>query len=209
LALLAEGSEAGLDRLSRDEVAIASIHFHAENANDDAEANLAAVRSRHGLHDVVVIAFARRSQGLLVAPGNPHAIANIADAVAKGARFAMRQSGAGAQMLLRQILGREGMSVDRLPKIAGPYATGQELALAVRAGRADCGVASQSVAAAHGLDFLPLAWEWFDLAMRQRTYFEGCPQILVDAMRGSGFAARASEFGGYDVSETGRVRLNM
>jgi DnaK suppressor protein len=49
--------------------------------------------------------------------------------------------------------------------------TGADLAQAVRAGHADCGVASRAVAAAAGLAFLPLAWERCDLAMRQRDYF--------------------------------------
>jgi excisionase family DNA binding protein len=209
LALLTEGSEAGLDRLARDEVAIASIHCHGPRAEDDDGANLAAARSRQEFHDVVIVAFARRSQGLLVAPGNPLGIAGLGDAASKQARFATRQPGAGAQMLLRQLLARDGIAADRLKTTASPYATGQELAFAIRAGRADCGIASQSVASAHGLEFLPLVWERFDLALRRRTYFDAGPQVLFAAMRAPAFAQRAAEFGGYDIAGSGDVRLNM
>jgi molybdate-binding protein len=208
LALLSEGSESGLARLSRDEIAMASVHFHGDDAKDDHDANPTAVRSQQGLHDAVVIAFARRSQGLLLAQGNPLAITDVANAVAKDACFGMRQPGAGAHMLLRQVLARAGLTPERLPRISGPYATGQELALAIRAGRADCGIASQSVAASHGLEFQPLAWERFDLALRRRTYFEPGPQILFSAMRAPSFASRAVEFGGYDVADAGTVRFN-
>ncbi|MGV3632852.1 MAG: substrate-binding domain-containing protein [Pseudorhodoplanes sp.] len=37
--------------------------------------------------------------------------------------------------------------------------------------RADCGLASRSVVHAAGLGFVSLAWERFDLVVRQRDYF--------------------------------------
>ena len=49
--------------------------------------------------------------------------------------------------------------------------TGADIAQAVRSGRADCGIATRAVAQAAGLDFVPLTWERFDLALRQRDYF--------------------------------------
>src|SRR5688572_254831 len=70
LASLPEGSEAGLRRLARNEVAAAAIHLHRIGAGDDT-ANAETVAHTPGLHDAVVICFARREQGLLVLPGNP------------------------------------------------------------------------------------------------------------------------------------------
>jgi putative molybdopterin biosynthesis protein len=70
LASLPEGSEAGLRRLARGEITAAAIHVH-RLAGDDEAANLDAVADAPGLHDVVVIACARREQGLVLAPGNP------------------------------------------------------------------------------------------------------------------------------------------
>ena len=63
------------------------------------------------------------------------------------------------------------------------------------------------MAKAAGLDFLPLAWERFDLVMRQRDYFMKGPQALFDFMRQASFRDRANELGGYDVSGAGAVRL--
>jgi excisionase family DNA binding protein len=206
LALLAEGSQAGLDRLLRGEVAIAAIHLHA--TPDDEGANLAAVRAQAGLHDAVVIGFARREQGLLVAPGNPLQLAGIVSAVERRARFARRQRGAGAQLLLESLSAREGVPAQGLTLAEGICATGQDLALAIRTGRADCGIASRAIASAFGLDFLPLVWEHVDLAMRRRSYFEPPTQALLAWMRGPAMAARARELGGYDLSQSGAVRLN-
>jgi excisionase family DNA binding protein len=206
LALLAEGSQAGLDRLVRGEVAIAAIHLHA--TPDDDEANPAAIRAEPGLFDAVVIGFARREQGLLVLPGNPLGIIGLASAVAKRARFARRQKGAGAQLLLNSLIEREAVPEQAMVLADGICATGQDLALAIRTGRADCGIASRAIASAFGLDFLPLVWEHVDLAMRRRTYFEPATQMLLAWMRGDAMRARALELGGYDLSRSGAVRLN-
>lgn len=206
LALLAEGSQAGLDRLLRGEVAIAAIHLHA--TPDDDAANLVAVGAQASLHDAVVIGFARREQGLLVAPGNPLGLAGIASAVERRARFARRQQGAGAQLLLASLLEREAVPLAKMIVADGVCATGQDLALAVRTGRADCGIASRAIATAFGLDFLPLVWEHVDLAMRRRSYFEPATQALLAWMREPQMAARAKELGGYDLAASGAVRLN-
>jgi len=206
LALLAEGSQAGLDRLLRGEVAIAAIHLHA--TPDDDAANLAAVSAQASLHDAVVIGFARREQGLLVAPGNPLGLIGVASAVERRARFARRQQGAGAQLLLASLLEREAVPLSAMIMAEGVCATGQDLALAVRTGRADCGIASRAIATAFGLEFLPLVWEHVDLAMRRRSYFEPATQALLGWMRGPQMAARARELGGYDLEGSGAVRLN-
>ena len=85
--------------------------------------------------------------------------------------------------------------------------TGPDIAQAVRAGRADCGIATRSVALAAGLGFVPLTVERFDLALRRRDYFGPGPQALFAFMRTSTFSERAAELSGYDVSDTGMVRL--
>jgi molybdate-binding protein len=84
--------------------------------------------------------------------------------------------------------------------------TGPDVAQAIRAGRADCGIATRSVASAAGLDFKPLLWEHFDLLMRQRDYFREPLQSLVSIMTSPLAAARASEMGGYELSGAGLVR---
>jgi putative molybdopterin biosynthesis protein len=206
LASLPEGSEEGLRRLSRGEVMIAAIHLHRLDG-DDETANTDAVSNAAGLHDAVVIAFARREQGIVAASGNPLDLSDMVTIATSRARMAQRPAGAGAQLLLLTLLSRAGIALDDL-KLAKPaFPTGPDIAQAIRAGRVDCGIATRSVAKSAGLDFLPLAWERFDLVMRQRDYFMKGPQALFGFMRGAEFGERAAELGGYDVGETGSVRL--
>lgn len=206
LASLPEGSENGLRRLGRGEVMMAAIHLH-RMSGDDESANPDTVAVAPGLHDAVVIAFVRREQGLLVAPGNPLELTDIAAVISRKARLAQRQAGAGAQLLLFSLLARAGLPADSLPRAAAEYATGPDLAQAVRSGRADCGVAPRAVAVATGLDFVPLVWERFDLVLRQRDYFRAGPQALFGFMRTAAFGDRARELGGYDAAESGAVRF--
>ena len=110
LASLPEGSEAGLRRLARGEVTAAAIHLHRLDGDDEG-ANLDAVAGTSGLHDVVVIALARREQGLVVAAGNPLQLRDVANIAAKRARLALRPQGAGAQLLLLALLARAGLGV--------------------------------------------------------------------------------------------------
>lgn len=206
LASLPEGSESGLRRLARSEVAIAAIHLHRLNG-DDADANTDAVASAPGLHDAVLIAFAQREQGLLVKAGNPLRLSDMASVAAKKAQMAQRPAGAGAQLLLLSLLSRSSLTPADIAMVRDACPTGNDVAQAIRAGRADCGIATRAVAAASGTDFVPLMWERFDLVLRQRDYFRPQPQKLFAFMRSPAFAARAQEMGGYDVSETGEVRL--
>ena len=206
LASLPEGSEAGLRRLVRGEVLAAAIHLHRLDGDDEA-ANTEAVAHAPGLHDAVLIAFARREQGLVVAPGNPMGLQDVSTIAARGARLAQRPSGAGAQLLLIALIARAKLSLDALATLKSPCATGADLAEAVRVGRADCGIATRSVAVPAGLDFVPLTWERFDLTLRQRDYFLPGPQALFAFLRTQVFRERAAELGGYDIAETGKVRL--
>src|SRR5262245_54510451 len=205
LASLPEGSEAGLRRLATGEVMVAAIHLHRVEG-DDAQANGDAVGAAPGLHDAVVIGFARREQGLLVAPGNPLRLTDMAGVAKRRARIALRPAGAGAQLLLLALLGRAGLDFNTLNAVKPPCPTGPDIAQAVRAQRADCGIATRGVALAAGLEFVPLTWERFDLVLRRRDYFMPGPQALFDFLRTAAFRDHAAELGGYDVSETGRVR---
>jgi excisionase family DNA binding protein len=205
LATLAVGSEAGFERFAGGEAVAAAVHLHALD-NPQTDANVATMRARSGMQDAVMIGFCRREQGFLVAPGNPRKIANVGDIIAKRARMALRPKGAGAQLLLLALLHDAKATLDDLAT-GRVCATGSDIGQAIRAGRADAGVATRAVANAAGLDFVPVVWEAFDLVMRQCDYFRPPLQGLTRFLRSSEFAARAREMGGYDLAEAGAVRF--
>ncbi len=206
LATLAVGSEAGFTRFAAGETVAAAIHLHALD-DAEADANVASLKSRSDLHDAVMIAFCRREQGFLVPAGNPQKLGSIDDVMSKRARIATRPNGAGAQLLLLALLDRAKASLDRLAVVAPVAPTGPDIAQAIRAGRADTGIATRGVANAAGLDFVPIVWEPFDLVMRQRDFFQPPLQALLRFLQSDEFAARARELGGYDIQSAGSVRF--
>jgi len=206
LATLAVGSEAGLTQFAAGETLAATIHLHSLE-DPEADANRAALAARSDMHDAVMIGFCRREQGFLLAPGNPKKIGIIEDVASKRARLCMRPPGAGAQLLLLSLLHKAKLPLDKLAAVAPVCPTGPDIAQAIRAGRADTGIATRAVANAAGLDFVPLVWERFDLLMRQRDYFRLPLQALLSFFRSQDLAARAHEMGGYDLAEAGHVRF--
>jgi putative molybdopterin biosynthesis protein len=212
LASLNEGTLRGVERLQRGEVIAAAVHFHRLDETDSdqpgsVDANVAAVRALSALHDTVLVGVARREQGLLLAPGNPKNLRSLADVLATGATVATRQRGAGAQLLLEVLLQRAGATLKDVKQLEPPCLTGPDLAMAIRSGSADCGIATRAAAKAANLDFITLAWESFDLLTRQRSYFRPSMQALIRFLTDKRLAMRANELVGYDLSAAGQIRF--
>lgn len=204
LAILPEGSESGYRRFLKGEVIAAAIHFHALD-DADRDTNVDVVSQEPTLYDAVLIGFAMREQGLLVARGNPLGLDGLRDVAHKSARVAVRPEGAGAQQLLLALLRRDGLGIGDV-RNSHVAPTGPDIAQAIRAGHADCGIATRAVALAAGLGFVPLATERFDLLVRQRDSYRPPMQALLRLLGQPAFAARASELGGIDTSDAGRIR---
>jgi putative molybdopterin biosynthesis protein len=209
LASLNEGTMRGVERLQRGEVIASAIHFHGSGMSGNAgeDPNIAALRGIPSLHDAVLVGIARREQGLLIAPGNPKNLRSLSDVIASGAQMATRQPGAGAQLLLEALLAKLGANMKSLRRRETPCLTGPDLAAVIRAGQADCGIATRAAAKSAGLDFVPLLWESFDLLMRQRSYFRGPVQLLIAFLRDDRFTRHATTLGGYDLVNAGRIRF--
>ncbi len=203
LAMLPGGSLDGIERLAAGEAAAALVHLVEA---DTGSYELSAVRQRLGGYDIVALTWARRRQGLVLAPGNPLAIEGLADL--PGRRLALRQRQAGSHGLLEYLLGRKGLALADLSIAADPCRSELDLALAVREGNADAGLAIEAVARQLGLDFVALHTERCDLVLRRRAYFEAPLGALVTFMKGPAFAQRAAALGGYDVSNSAQVVYN-
>jgi len=202
--VLATGSRRGLEAIARGEAMLAGVHLLDPGTG---AYNIPHVKALVPQGDIVVIHWARRVQGLLVAAGNPLNITGLPDVAERGLRLARRGDGAGSQLLLEVLLDRAGLSMDAIRIAAQAAETERDLASLIAMDEADCalGVA----AAAGGLGFLPL-WpaESFDLVLRRRDYFEPAVQNLLAFARNEAFARRAAHLGGYDLGDLGLVRFN-
>ena len=204
LAVLASGSRQGLADLVARRAVLAGFHLFDPGTG---QWNLAAARSQLHGSGHVLIHWARRSQGLITAAGNPLGIAGLKDAVRRGLRFATRTPGAGSTQLFEVLLARDGLTMADLVTVDRPSETHADLAALIETGEADCGLGLQAVAG--HLGFLPLVTdECFDLAMTRRDYFEPPIQALMAFARSEAFVRRAEHLGGYDLGDLGQVLWN-
>jgi molybdate-binding protein len=205
LALRASGSLDGLKQLAAGEAVMAGLHVRDGKTG---EYNVPVVRDAAGLRDVVLIHWAERRQGLVLAAGNPLNIRRIADIAKRKARFMLRQPSAGSHLLLLHFLAAAHLKPADLNFVHPPVMSETDVGLAIVEGRADAGLAVEAVARRFRLAFVPLAEERFDLAMRRKCYFDAPAQRLFAFAGTPAFTRRAAALGGYDVSETGRVVWN-
>ncbi|MCC5954810.1 MAG: helix-turn-helix transcriptional regulator [Natronohydrobacter sp.] len=204
LAVLARGSVQGLEDLAARRAVLAGSHLLDP---DTGVWNLAAARSHLPGTGHVLIHWARRTQGLITATGNPRAVMGLRDAADRGLRFAIRAAGAGSTRLLEVLLAREGLTMASLSILDHPAETHADLAVLIETGEADLGLGLQ--AAAGGMGFLPLVVdESFDIAMTRRNYFEPPFQAILTFARSEIFARRAAHLGGYDLSDLGKILWN-
>lgn len=204
LAVLARGSSQGLEDLAAGRAVLAGFHLLDPDTGDW---NRAAARSHLSGSSHVLIHWARRTQGLITATGNPLAITGLKDAAQRGLRFATRAGGAGSTRLVEVLLARDGLTTADLTTVDRPAETHADLATLIETGEADCGLGLKAVAG--HLGFIALVTdESFDLAMTRRDYFEPPFQTLLAFARSDSFARRAEHLGGYDLADLGRVLWN-
>jgi putative molybdopterin biosynthesis protein len=204
LAVLARGSVQGLHDLTEGRAVLAGFHLLDPVTGDW---NIAAARAHLPGSSHVLIHWARRTQGLITAAGNPLGVTGLKDAAARGLRFATRAGGAGSTRLFEVLLARDGLSLADLTLLDRPAETHADLATLIETGEADLGLGLH--AAAGHLGFLPLVTdESFDLAMTKRAYFEPAIQSLLAFAQTDTFARRAAHLGGYDLTDLGRVVWN-
>jgi putative molybdopterin biosynthesis protein len=205
LAVMFDGSMSGLMRFAEGKAMVCGCHlFDAESQ----EYNLPTISRSLPLPDIVVMEWAWREQGLILARGNPLGIKQLSDLYRPGVRFAGRQEGAGSRVLLDYLLRKEGLDPDELPYTAQPARDENDVAFAVRNNHADAGLGVAAVVRQFQLDFMPLHKERYDLIISRRDYFEAPFQRLLAFTRGKQFAERANEIGGYEISGLGGIVFN-
>lgn len=196
------GSQGGLVALRRGEAHLAGSHLLDPETG---EFNIAYIRQYMPGIPVKVVALAGREQGLIVRPGNPAQIRDLADLSRKDVKFVNRQRGAGTRVLLDYHLKRQGISADSIQGYNQEEYTHLGVAAAVASGRADCGLGIAAAAQALHLDFVPLFQERYDLVMPKQYADSELLAPLLDVLSEAEFREGVAKLPGYDVSVMGRL----
>jgi putative molybdopterin biosynthesis protein len=149
--------------------------------------------------DLVFIHIARVELGIASADG-----LGIADLPL--ARFINTRKETSSRSVLDALIAAHGIDPSEvngyLQEVHGP----QAVAVAIRNGFADAGMCTSSIAHASGLQFVPVAHEDYELAVRRELLDDNRIRLLVSIIRSSQFRAILEKTGGYDSSLTGTIR---
>lgn len=156
-----------------------------------------------GLHKL--ISFAERSQGLLVAPGNPRGLLSLTDVVQKEARFANRALGSGTRVVLDELLDQAGLSGAQINGYQRVEPSHAAVAQAVACGQCDAGLGIAAAAQAAGLDFVPLVAERYHLVCLKSALDQPGVVQLRQLLQTPAWHAAASTIVGYTPVASGQV----
>jgi molybdate-binding protein len=173
-----------------------------------ADANSLSARTyrpllKPGLHKI--IGFARRSQGLMVAAGNPLRLKNMQDVARLQARFVNRAKGTGTRLLLGELLEQHQLLPQDIEGFEHVEASHAAVAQAVASGSADAGLGTEYAARDLGLDFVPLTEERYLLVCLKSALEQPPVKQLLALLRSPSWEKRLAELPGYAPDHCGEV----
>ncbi len=156
-----------------------------------------------GLHKI--IGFARRTQGLMVAAGNPLMLASLADVVTRQARFANRAMGSGTRVVLDELLDLAALKATDITGYHHTEPSHAAVAQAVASGQCDAGLGIEAAAQQAGLDFVPLAEECYHLVCLKSALSQPGVASLLQLLSTSHWQQEMQKIRGYSAVDSGQV----
>lgn len=152
-----------------------------------------------------LIGFAQRTQGLIVAPGNPLGLRTLGDLVEREARFVNRALGTGTRLVLDELLEEASIPAVAINGYANTQPSHEAVAQAVAAGEADAGLGIAAAASRHGLDFVALEVEHYYLVCLKSALDEPPMLLLREVLQGAAWQERIARIPGYAPLRSGEV----
>jgi putative molybdopterin biosynthesis protein len=191
------GSLDGLVNLRQGLCQISGAHL----LGNDGTFNTPFVKHLFPDRPIDLVTLAHRTQGLMVAPGNPLGIHSLADLERSGLRFINRNPGSGTRLWLNTELKRVGLSPDSIVGYQQVAFTHNATARAVSAGQADAALGLQAAAHKFNLGFIPLFNERYDLVFPHE--FTPKLEILLNFVQSAIFRQMLAKMSGYQAADTG------
>jgi molybdate-binding protein len=152
-----------------------------------------------------VIRLVIRTQGLIVAKGNPLKISSLADLTRPGVRFVNRQSESGTRILLDGLLRVQAIDPRGIAGYDGGEFTHAAVAAFVASGMADAAFGVEPAARQFKLDFIPMVRERYMLAVGTGTLRQASIQELLRLLQRPEFEELIRPVPGYIADGPGQV----
>lgn len=197
------GSVDAIRALNEGRCLLAGFHTQPFADADSRTARTYRPLLKPGTHKV--IGFARRVQGLMVAPGNPLQLFSLADVAHRQAHFVNRTLGTGTRLLLEELLAQAGLTLAGLHGHGHEESSHAAVAQAVASGAADVGLGTEQAARSQGLGFVPLTEERYALVCLKSALEQPAVQSLLTLLRGAPWQQRLLSLPGYQADHPGEV----
>ena len=197
LLSLPVGSLDGLVNLRQGLCQISGSHLLDVNG----EYNTPFVRHLFPDRAVEIITLAHRTQGLMLASGNPRNVKKIPDLAKPGVRFANRNAGSGTRLWFDAELQKLAIPTKKINGYDKTVKTHSEAATLIANNQADAALGLQAAANQHGLHFIPLFDERYDLVLPREQETTLSP--LLDYIQTADFRSSLTSLTGYTSAHSG------
>lgn len=199
LLSLSVGSLDGLVNLRQGLCQISGSHLLDESG----EYNTPFVKHLFPDRNVEIVTLAYRTQGLMIASGNPKSIKKIADIARPNVRFVNRNAGSGTRLWLDAELRKQKIPVEKIAGYEDQVKTHSEAADLVIQNKVDVSLGLQAAAHQNGLDFIPLFEERYDLVLPSEQEMNLNP--LLEYIQTANFREMLASLTGYNTSHSGET----
>ncbi|MDD2881920.1 MAG: substrate-binding domain-containing protein [Rhodoferax sp.] len=152
-----------------------------------------------------IIGFAQRTQGLMVAKGNPLRLQSLHDVAHTQARFVNRVLGSGTRVVLDDLLAQHGLSATQFNGYEHAEPSHAAVANAVASGQSDVALGIEAAALGAGLDFVPLVHERYHLVCLKSALSQPGMVQLLQLLRTPEWQRAAAAIAGYIPLQSGEV----
>ena len=197
------GSVDAIRALNEGRCAMAGFHTLQHPAPGSLAERIYKPLLQPGLHKI--IGFSERTQGLMVATGNPLALHTLADVQRTQARFVNRTLGTGTRVVLDELLAQAGIPTSSIRGYDTTEVSHTAAAHAVASGSADVALGIAIAAQSQGLEFVPLVQENYHLVCLKSALEEPAVAALLHLLQSPEWQSRLSRITGYAPSSSGKV----
>lgn len=202
LDLKYEGSKEALAALAKGSCEMAGFHVPLGPMRD-------AVLDQYGavlrLRQYQFAHLAIRTQGIVVAPGNPKNIRTVADFARSDVKIVNRQVGSGTRTLLDLLLAEASIDTAKINGYENSEFTHAAVAAYIASGMADAGFGVEPGARMFGLDFIPVMKEEYFFAFHPGARKLPAVNEVLDIMHGDEFREIVNRIPGYDGTHCGEI----
>lgn len=199
------GSVDAMAALNAGRCTMAGFHTLDQPASNSIAAKTYRSLLKPGLHKL--IGFAHRTQGLMVARGNPLQLKTLADLMRPGVRYVNRAEGTGTRVLLNELLAQAGLQGAALNGFDTQEPSHAAVAQAVASQAADAGLGIEAAAREKGLSFVPLVQERYHLVCLKSELATAPVALLLAALQDDDWQTTLNTLPGYSGvdAQSGKV----